>query len=188
MHASVLTRVLGCCLALVILASVRPDLSASPWAPDAPPARAGQAAVAGFPLNFRGTDVTITSQLTREDLSAKLGKILGKNTPIADKGRLQYDVQLEPDEAPMAVVFDWDKSGRLVGVALDAASEAQNPPAKAIRNWLLNVAGPGKTITSRAGGVATTTWEHNGWRFTFRKGGDGEDAVFGFSMTPLTAR
>jgi hypothetical protein len=105
-----------------------------------------------------------------------------------DKGRLQYDVQFEPNEAPMAVVFDWDKAGKLVAVALDASSETQNPPAKALRTWLLKEAGPGKTARAKDGAIATTTWEHNGWRFTFRKGGDGEDSVFGFTITPVTAK
>ena len=187
MSSNVPTRVSWLCLA-VVLASVCEILATAPCAPVATPAQAGKAAAAGFPLLFKGVEVTIASHATREDLSAKLRKILGKNTPMDDKGRLQYDVQFDPNQAPMAVVFDWDKAGRLVAVALDASSEAQNPPAKALRSWLLKDAGPGKTTRSKNGAVATTTWEHNGWRFTFQKGGDGEDSVFGFAITPLTTR
>jgi hypothetical protein len=184
---SVPTRVSWLCLALV-LASVCQVLATAPCALGATPAPAGKAVAASFPLLFKGVEVTIASHATREDLSAKLGRILGKHTPMNDKGRLQYDVQFDPNEAPMAVVFDWDKAGRLVAVALEASSEAQNPPAKALRSWLLKDAGPGKTTRGKDSGVATTTWEHHGWRFTCRKGGDGEDSVFGFAITPLTTR
>jgi len=156
-------------------------------APDDKPGKSvpatGKEQPQGFPLVFKGREVMITRQTKHADLEAALTKILGRKTDMADKSRLQYDAQLDPNQAPLGVVFDWDKQGRLERVTLDALAEIQNPPAKELKRWLTKDAGPGKTIKNKKTGCTTMTWDSNGWSFVFTQGGDGEDSTYAFHIT-----
>ena len=175
-------NVLATCLAVLITVS-----SLLIGAPNDTPGKAAPAAgkeqPQGFPLVFKGKEVMITRQAKHAELEAALTKILGAKTDMEDKSRLQYDAQLDPNQAPLGVVLDWDKQDRLERVTLDAFSEIQNPVAKTLKNWLTKNVGAGKTIKNKKTGYTTTTWDSNGWKFVFTQGGDGEDSTYAFHIT-----
>jgi hypothetical protein len=144
--------------------------------------------ISSFPLVFKGKEVIINRQTKRPELEPALTKILGAKTALEDKDTLQYDEQLVPGHAPTCVVFSWNKKGVLERVLLDAYMEAQNPPAKELKNWLIENAGPGEATKNKKGETTAITWSHQGWRFVFTEGGDGEDSTYGFNITPLKAK
>ena len=175
-------NVSAACLAVLITVS-SPLIGAPNDKPGKAALAAGKEQPQGFPLEFKGKEVMITCQAKHADLEAALTKILGEKTGMEDKSRLQYDAQLDPNQAPLGVVLDWDKQDRLVRVTLDAFSESQNPVAKTLKGWLTKNAGTGKTIKNKKTGYTTTTWDSNGWNFVFTRGGDGEDSTYAFHIT-----
>src|ERR1035437_10081085 len=147
------------CLGVLLLFSC-PVIAGPPAAVEKKPVPAGNVETQDFPLIFKGAEVMITRQTKRPEMEPKLRKILGKNTELPDRSTLQYDVQMNPEQGPLCVQFSWDKKGDLDQVTLDALSEIQNPPAKALKSWLLKGAGAGKTAKSKPDHV-TTTWCHS---------------------------
>jgi hypothetical protein len=142
----------------------------------------------GFPLTIKGTEVLFDLTSDRADLSAKLKKILGENTPMDEKNRLQWDFSIDSAQAPMTLIVDWDEKGSIVEIALDAFMEEQNPPAKELKAWLIKNAGPGKADKSLPELRENISWEYNGWNFLFQDGGDGEDSAYAFRITPLPTK
>ena len=142
----------------------------------------------GFPLNIKGTEVLFDLKADRTDLSAKLKKILGENTPMDEVNRLQWDFSIDPAQAPMTLIVDWDEKGSIVEIALDAFMEEQNPPAKELKAWLIKNAGPGKADKSLPELRENISWDYNGWNFLFQDGGDGEDSAYAFRITPLKTK
>lgn len=141
-----------------------------------------------FPLVFKGKEVMISHQVKRVEIEPKLRKLLGEKTAMENQRVLQYDVRLDPAQAPCAVVFSWDKNGNLDQVTLDAYAEVQNPPAKELKRWLTKNAGPGKTTKNKRAATTTITWDYKSWHFVFTHGGDGEDSTYGFRITPLKTK
>lgn len=149
-------------------------------------ASVGIIASQGFPLNLKGTMVQFDLNAKHEDLAAQLTKILGEKTAMEDQARLQFDFEAVAEQAPMALVVDWDEKGAISQILIDAFSEEQNPVAKELKAWLTLNAGPGVASTEDA--YNKNTWEYNSWTFVFSEGGDGEDSAYGFNISPLTAK
>lgn len=55
---------------------------------------------------------------------------------------MQFDFQTDPEQAPMAIVIDWDEKGVIAEIALDDLSEEQNTVARELKAWLLIVMPP----------------------------------------------
>jgi hypothetical protein len=180
--------------------SLSAEIASSP-ATGNPPAASGPAAVAssapaldaavaapkadspGFPLMLKGQEVLFTPSDKREELAARLTKIIGESTPMEEKSRLQYDFQLDPESYPVGLMIDWDAQGAIAEMIVDG----ENPVVKDLRAWLDKNAGSGKPGV-KEDGYQNTVWEHNGWQFTFREGGENEDTAYSFTIVPLKSK
>jgi len=174
-------------LALLLTASCQgfAETASAPVVPSASETASVSASIpdpSEFPLMLKGMEVLISKGIKREDLSARLTKIVGENTQMEEKSRLQYDFQTDEESAPMALVFDWDTAGKIAEIILDG----ENPPVKDLRAWLSKTAGPGKTRKEK--GYKTTTWKFKGWSFSFREGGSGEDTAYSFTIAPQKSK
>ncbi len=140
-------------------------------------------ATAEFPLMLKGTEVFIGRDATRDDLAAKLTPILGEAAEMEEASRLQYDFQIETESAPVALIIDWDEAGKIAEICIDG----EEVPNKELQTWLEKNAGAGKD-GEKEEGYQNTVWEHQGWKFTLRTGGDGEDTAYSFTIVPLSAK
>jgi len=135
---------------------------------------------AAFPLDLGGQEVSVWAAAEREDLTARIASALGGLEPsVQSEDRVQFDFQARPDLAPLTLWLDFDDSGKLAGVGLDALTQQQNPPAARLVAWLSAKAGPG----SRKG--KTILWDHAGFRFVLtRIVNAGEDSAYRLEATP----
>ena len=140
-------------------------------------------ATAEFPLMLKGTEVLISKDASRNDLAAKLTPILGEATEMEEANRLQYDFQIATDSAPVTLFIDWNEAGKIAEICIDG----EEVPTKELQAWLEKTAGAGKDGEQEEG-YKNTVWEHQGWKFTLRSGGDGEDTAYSFTVVPLSAK
>ncbi|HNX75362.1 MAG TPA: hypothetical protein PLM07_10840 [Candidatus Rifleibacterium sp.] len=136
-----------------------------------------------FPLMLKGTEVLISRDASRADLSAKLTPILGEATEMEEAARLQYDFQITTESAPVTLVIDWDEAGKIAEICIDG----EDVPTKDLQAWLEKNAGAGKDGEPEDG-YKNTVWEHLNWKFTLRAGGDGEETAFSFTIVPLSIK
>ena len=95
-----------------------------------------------FPIEINGKEITIESGMKFDTVETVLQRVIKeKPTAMASTDRIQYDVQLVPDQAPVSLVFDFDKSGTLIEVNIDAYMKQQNPPVQKLIDWLNKHAG-----------------------------------------------
>ena len=140
-------------------------------------------ATAEFPLMLKGTEVFISIDASRDDLAAKLTPIIGEATEMEEANRLQYDFQIATDSAPVTLFIDWNEAGKIAEVCIDG----EEVPTKELQAWLEKNAGTGKD-GEKEEGYKNTVWEHQGWKFTLRAGGDAEDTAYSFTVAPLSAK
>ncbi len=138
---------------------------------------------AEFPLILKGTEVLVSRDAIRDDLTKKLTSILGEATEMEETSRLQFDFQVATESAPVALIIDWNEAGKIAEICLDG----EEAPTKELQAWLEKNAGAGKE-GEKEEGYKNTVWEHQGWKFTLRNGGDGEDTAYSFTVVPLTAK
>lgn len=131
-----------------------------------------------IPIQILGKTMEIRSGMTRSDAKAALSSIISEDASVDTAERLQYDVQLVPEEAPVSIVFDFDKKGVVSKVMLDAQLKAQNPPVVKLVDWLQKNAG--KPVTAKKG---NSTWTFSGYKIEHVSGGSGEDSVYGITLT-----
>ena len=136
-----------------------------------------------FPLMLKGTEVLINRDASRADLAAKLTPILGEVTEMEEATRLQYDVQIATESAPVTLLIDWNEAGKMAEICI----EGEDVPNKDLQAWLEKNAGAGKD-GEKEEGYKNTVWEHHGWKFTLRAGGDGEDTAYTFTIVPLSTK
>lgn len=136
-----------------------------------------------FPLMLKGTEVFIGRDATRDDLAAKLTPILGEATEMEEANRLQYDFQIATESAPVTLFVDWNEAGKIAEIRIDG----EEVPTRELQAWLEKNAGAGKD-GEKEEGYNNTVWEHQGWKFTLRTGGDGEDTAYSFTVVPLSAK
>lgn len=152
-------------------------------APVTAPAADAASATAEFPLMLKGTEVFISKDASRNDLVARLTPILGEATEMEEANRLQYDFQIATESAPVTLCIDWNEAGKIAEICIDG----EEVPTKELQVWLEKNSGAGKD-GEKEEGYKNTVWEHQGWKFTLRTGGDGEDTAYSFTVVPLSAK
>lgn len=187
-------------LLALLLATASPSFSATASAPVAPAASGTTSGVASgtasasvatpaaaepseFPLMLKGVEVLINKEVGREVLAASLTKVLGESTEMEEKTRLQYDFQTNPESSPVALMIDWDATGKIATILLDG----EEAPTKDLLTWLKKQAGAGKA-GDKEEGYTNTVWEYRGWSFTFRQGGSNEDTAYSITIAPAKAK
>lgn len=138
---------------------------------------------AEFPLMLKGTEVLFSKDAKRDELTAKLTSIIGEVTEMEETSRLQYDFQITNESAPVTLIVDWDQAGKIAEICVDG----EEVPTKELQAWLEKNAGAGKD-GEKEEGYTNTVWEHQGWKFTLRTGGDGEDTAYSFTIVPLSIK
>jgi hypothetical protein len=132
-----------------------------------------------IPIQILGKTIEIRKGMTRSDAKAALSPVIKDEASLDTAERLQYDVPLAPDSAPVTIVFDFDKKGIVNGFMLDANLKKQNPAAVKLVDWLR--ANAGKPTVKKKG---SATWTFGGWKIEHTEGGSGEDSAYRIELTP----
>ena len=136
------------------------------------------AEVESFPIEVKGNTLNIRAGATRAEITGMLKKALGAEEPsVASAERLQYDYVAKEGEGPLALMFDFNKAGVLVGLGIEANMKQQNPVAVKLLDWLKQNGGASK----KQGKV--TRWEKSGYVFKFKEVKAGEDSYYGFEIS-----
>jgi len=142
------------------------------------PAVGARPGAAAIPIAVLGNTFSLHTGLSRGAVKKELAPIFADAPSVDNAQRLQYDVPLVPDLAPVSFVFDFDRKGVLDGIAIDAYEKAQNPTVQGLVTWLTANAGP-----PRLGRKGESAWEYGGWRITHRFGGSGEDSSYSMEFS-----
>ncbi|MEA5097543.1 MAG: hypothetical protein VB032_03295 [Burkholderiaceae bacterium] len=126
-----------------------------------------------IPVELLGNTIEIRTGITRNEAKAMLSAIMPEVPTVDLKEMLQYDVQLVPGTAPVALVSYFDSQGNIERFVLDAYLKEQNPPAVKLIAWL-NAQGikPIKKYRER------TIWRVGCWKIEHTDGGDGDDSAY----------
>lgn len=133
---------------------------------------------AAIPISVLGKTFSLPTGLSRGAVKKELAPIFADAPSVDNAQRLQYDVPLVPDLAPVSFVFDFDRKGVLTDLAIDAYEKVQNPTVQGLVTWLKANAGPPRPV--RKGEWAL---EYGGWRITHRFGGSGEDSSYSMEFS-----
>jgi len=141
----------------------------------------GKAAVEqSVPVQFSGKTFELRKGMTRTEAKKALSGIISEEPSLDTAERLQYDVCLVADEAPVTITCDFDKKGVVIGFMLDAGYKKQNPPAAKLVDWLQ--ANAGKPQVKKKG---SAIWNFAGWKIEHTAGGSGEDAAYRIEFTAV---
>jgi hypothetical protein len=133
-----------------------------------------------IPLKIKGETFLLKKNARYDDVKAEIGKIMKQKKPsIFSKERIQYDFQAVAGQASMTLLFDFDKTGNLSGVIINAYMKEQNPTAQALKSWLESKYGAGKKVGS------AFKWSVGGYECLFEEGGDGDDSSYGFTISKM---
>jgi hypothetical protein len=137
------------------------------------------AEVESFPIEIKGKTVNIQVGATRTEIAGTLKKIFaGEEPSVASAERLQYDYIAKEGEGPLALMFDFNKAGVLVGLGIDANMKQQNPVAVKLLDWLKQNGGASKKQGK------FTRWEKSGYVFKFKEvKAAGDDSYYGFEIS-----
>ncbi|MCE5336719.1 MAG: hypothetical protein LLG06_19240 [Desulfobacteraceae bacterium] len=139
----------------------------------------GQTAVEQpIPVQILGKTIEIRKGMTRSDAKAAMSLLIADEASIDTAERLQYDVPLVPDNAPVAICFDFDKKGIVSNVVFDSMLKEQNPAVTTLVAWLR--ANAGKPRVKKKG---SATWVFGGWKIEHAEGGSGEDSTYRIELT-----
>lgn len=130
------------------------------------------------PLAIAGKTLNLRPNLTRAQVQTLLASTLSEAPSVDTAERIQYDVQLAPEQAPVTLVFDFDNRGLLERIMLDAYSREQNPPAVSLLAWIRE-----QGIRPIKKTRKQTFWRIGDWKIEHTAGGSGEDAAYRIDMT-----
>jgi hypothetical protein len=132
-----------------------------------------------IPVQIFKTTVDIRKGLTSADLRPTLASII-KDAPSVDTDqRLQYDVQLVFDAAPVTFVFDFDPKGQIQSVIIDSYQKSQNPAVTKLLAWLARHAG--KPNEQSNGKIVWNNF--NGWKIEHIAIESDEDSTYRIELT-----
>lgn len=132
-----------------------------------------------FPIVVRGVSFSVSKDSDYQTIQKQLGGLLSADElSVALAYRIQYDFIAVEGQAPVLLLFDFDKRGRWTTLVVEANMKKQNPVARELGEWLVKNAGPGKKSGK------TTTWSHAGFTFRLREViNAGENSVYGMTVT-----
>jgi hypothetical protein len=131
-----------------------------------------------IPVQILGKTIEIRKGMTRADAKSTFASLTREAPSVDSAERLQYDLILVPNNAPVSIMFDFDKKGVVTGFTLDANLKKQNPAAAKLVEWLQINAGKPQTK-----GKGNMTWVFAGWKIEHASGGSGEDSAYRVEMT-----
>ena len=145
----------------------------------APAAAIDSQTVQVIPVQIFNSTVEIRKGASRNDVKVALSTVI-KDAPSVDiPDRLQYDVQLIADSAPVTFVFDFDRKGVIKHVTIDAYMKSQNPAVTTLLAWLETHAG--KPSMKKKGKVV---WKNfGGWKIEHVEQGSGENSTYRIELT-----
>jgi hypothetical protein len=136
------------------------------------------AAVQPIPVQILGKTIEIRPDMTRADAKTAMSSLTKEEASLDTAERLQYDIPLVPNNAPVTIAFDFDKKGTVNGFMLDSSEKKQNPALVKLLDWLQ--ANAGKPTVKKKG---SATWVYGGWKIEHTAGGSGEDASYSIQFT-----
>jgi len=108
-----------------------------------------------------------------------MSSVIKDGATIDINERLQYDVILAEEQAPVTIYFDFDEKGIIAKLVLDSYEAAQNPSVTEIVKWLDANAGKPKINKKRG----TKTWIFGGWKIEHTDHGSGDDSMYSIELT-----
>ena len=133
-----------------------------------------------IPIQILGKTIEIRKGMTRADAKKALSAIIKEEASLDTAERLQYDIPLVRNSAPVTIVFDFDEKGMVNGVLLDSMRKEDNPAVTTLVDWLRTNAG--KPLEKKKG---SATWTFGGWKIDHTAGGSGEDSAYQVEFTLL---
>jgi hypothetical protein len=131
-----------------------------------------------IPIQILGKTIEVRKGMTRSDAKAALSSLIKEDPSLDTAEQLQYDVTLVRNNAPVSIVFAFDKKGFVSNVTLDSMLKEQNPAVTSLLKWLQ--ANAGNPIEKKKG---SATWIFGGWKIEHVEGGSGEDATYRIEFT-----
>lgn len=132
-----------------------------------------------LPIDVLGHNLRLDQVQDRAGIRAFFAGITDAPPSLDQPERLQYDMQLVPEEGTTSFAFDFDGNGQLAGLGIDAYVPAANPTVTRALAWLRERGPlPLEPVPGRI------RWGIGDWEIEHRSGGDGEDATYGLSLTP----
>lgn len=136
--------------------------------------------VQSIPVLIKGKTLEIHRELTRAEIRTAMNAIITDEPSVDTEERLQYDIQLVREQAPVTIVFDFSKKGTVAGIMIDSFTREQNPPVTALLEWLKVNAG--RPSVKKKG---TITWIFGGWKIKHTDKGTGEDSVYRIEFSAI---
>lgn len=133
-----------------------------------------------IPLLIKGKTLEIRREITRSEIRTALTAIVTDEPSVDTEKRLQYDIQLVREQAPVTIVFDFSKKGTVAGIMIDSFTKEQNPPVTALLEWLKVNAG--RPAVKKKG---TITWTFGSWKIKHNDKGSGEDSVYSIEFSAI---
>jgi len=135
--------------------------------------------VQAIPVQIFKSTIKIQKGVNRNDLKTALSAVISDFPSVDIPSRLQYDVQLIADAAPVTFVFDFDRKGVIKHITIDAHMKSQNPAVTTLLAWLETHAG--KPSMKKKGRIV---WKNfAGWKIEHVEQGSGEDSTYRTEMT-----
>ena len=144
-----------------------------------PAAAADAVGEQAIPLQIFNTTLELRKGLTRAELKTTLSAIIKDEASVDTNQRLQYDVQLVAESAPVTFVFDFNKKGIVQSVMVDAMMKEQNPAVTTLLAWMAKNAG--KPDVKKKGKIIWKSFA--GWKIEHAERGSGEDSVYRIELT-----
>ncbi len=139
---------------------------------------ANAAPSSSFPLLIKGKSLTISSSSDRASIAALLKGVMGEEPSVSIPERIQYDFIAVEGQGPVCLLFDFDKKGKWVSIAIDANMKEQNIVGQQLVSWLTSKAGRGR----KAG--KTTIWKHAGLVYRLEEVKDaGDESIYSVRIT-----
>jgi hypothetical protein len=132
-----------------------------------------------IPFVIKGKTIEIRRGMTSTEIKTSLSGIITEEASLDTEERLQFDIQLVEEEAPVTIIFDFSKKGILDGVMIDSFTKEQNPVVTKLLSWLKTNAGKPQAKSKR-----TMIWIFGGWKIEHQNHGTGEDSVYSIELTP----
>lgn len=162
-------RIFKCLLCSLVLLNTAAALYSKP---------SQSAALQPILVVIKGKTIELRTGMTKSDITAAIAGIITDEASVDTKEQLQYDIQLVKDEAPVTIVFYFNKNNMLCGLLLDSNTKEQNPPATSLVAWL-NI-NAGKPAVKKKGKII---WNFRGWRIEHLDSGSGEDSMYRIEFT-----
>lgn len=134
--------------------------------------------IKSIPVMISGKRIDISKDLNRTAIKKTLSDIIKVEASVDTPEHLQYDVILVEDQAPVTIIFNFNKKGYVDHVMFDSYTSDQNPPVIELLSWLTKNAGKPKVRKK-----SNIIWFYGGWKIEHLNKKGGEDSVYRIEFT-----